>query len=53
MTLDSWKKQSTSKHFQKITVIDSSPAPDGRFRLYITDKVWLELDEASSLVGRP
>jgi hypothetical protein len=47
VTLRSWKKQSTSKHFQKITVVDTHPLQDKRFRLYIADKAWLELDEAA------
>jgi transposase-like protein len=45
MTLGSWKEQ--SKHFQKIAVVDPGPLKDSIFRLYITDKAWLELDEAS------
>ncbi len=51
MTLGSWKEQSKSKHFQKITVVDSEPLKDGTLRLYITDKAWLELDEASISAG--
>ena len=51
MTLGSWKEQSKSKHFQKITVVDSPSVQDIRFRLYITDKAWLELDEASISAG--
>ncbi|MDQ3235745.1 MAG: transposase [Pseudobdellovibrionaceae bacterium] len=51
MTLGSWKEQSKSKHFQRITVAQSPPRSDGKFRLYIGDKVWLELDEASIRAG--
>jgi len=47
MTRGSWKEQSKPKDFQKITVVDTPPAPESKFRLYITDKAWLELDEAS------
>lgn len=51
MTLGSWKEHSKSKHFQKIAVADPTPLKDSIFRLYITDKAWLELDEASINAG--
>ena len=51
MTLGSWKEQSKSKHFQKITVVDPAPLKDSLFRLYITDKALLELDDASINAG--
>jgi transposase-like protein len=51
MTLSSWKEQSMSKHFQKITVDDSEPLNGIKFRLYITERAWLELDESSISAG--
>jgi transposase-like protein len=51
VTLGSWKGQSQSRHFQKITVVGPEPSHSSRFRLYITETVWLELDEASISTG--
>ena len=51
MTLDSWKDQSVSKKFRKISVDDSTPLNGNNFRLYIDERAWLELDEASISAG--
>jgi|GEM_PF-6910617 hypothetical protein len=53
MTLDSWKDQSVSKKFQKISVDDTTPLNGNKFRLYIDERAWLELDEASISAGIP
>ncbi len=47
ITLSAWKEKMPSSHFQKIAVVDRSSSSQARFRLYITEKAWLELDEAA------
>lgn len=46
-TLCAWKKKSASQPFQRIEIIDRQSSGEKKIRLYLGEKAWIELDEAS------
>jgi hypothetical protein len=47
VTLNSWRGKESEPHFQRIVVADQSTTAQPSYRLYISEKAWLELDETA------